>query len=200
MRIVSRIFVPAFTVFSLAFLTTGCSSNQPEATQTPDSTISNDLVSPTPTPPNESKTIAIEGIPVDFNCEQLITNADLYDYNPNLTPFTPPEIITGTLGAISDAKGIICGYRNLSSGVEILIGIAKVTEPSVPTITSFIASNQISSSNVPGSNLTIFYSAEGSSGVSQISKGQYWVAISSPEFSNAEDSIEMLLMFMNKLP
>ena len=200
MRIVSKIFVPAFTAFSLAFLTTSCSSNPPETIQTPAPTISNDLVSPTPTTQTESVKIVVEGIQVEFNCEQLITDADLYAYNPNLTPFTPPVITTGTLGAISEAKGIICGFRNLSSGVENLIGIAQVTESSVPSITSFIASNQNSSANIPGVESTVYFSSEGSSGVSQLIKGQYWIAISSPEFRNAEDSIELFLLFLNKLP
>lgn len=202
MRIDSKLFIPAFTAISLAFLTTSCSSNQPETIQTPVSTISKDLVSPTPTPTpqSESPTLTVEGIPVDIICERLITASDLYAYNPNLSSFTPPAITAGTLGAISEAKGITCGYRNLSNGVEILIGIAKVSESSVTTLTSLIASNQISSANIPGTDSTVYYSSEGSSGVSQLIKGQYWIAISSPEFSNAENSIELFLLFLNKLP
>ena len=200
MRIVSNKFISAFAVFSLTFLIAGCSSNSPETRQTPVSTISSNPTSPTPTPQNQSTTPTIEGIPVDFNCEQLITTADLYAYNPNLTTFAPPAITTGPMGAISEAKGEICGYKNLSSGIEILVGIAKVTESSVPTIAALISSNQNSKANIPNLDLTVFYSSEGTSGVSQLIKGQYWVAISSPEFNKAEDSIEILMLVLNKLP
>lgn len=200
MRKSYRRSISASILLTTLVISTGCSAVQKDQQSATTPPTASATATNEPTPSNSHIALGIVGIPVNINCNQLISASDLYQYNPNLAVITPTSSSSESMKLVEDANGNICAYENLSNGNVIQIGISKISEGSLPLATSFIESNNSSSALVPGTNTSVYFSPESSGGVARLLNGQYFIVISSPEFSNATDAIEMLLLFMNQLP
>jgi starvation-inducible outer membrane lipoprotein len=180
----------------------GCASPPPTSTEASSPTHSK---SPTSTPaqtsspsvepaPSSSATpFALTSVAMDKTCGDILGLQKLYDYDPNVA------LVTGRTPTMSPVAaeqvrlgGITCVIVNLSSSVETEIVATRLTEASA----SFKSTELSATPNYQVNNVVrgVFTTETG-----QFVSGNYWVSVSSPNFTSPVDASQMSFLVASAL-
>jgi hypothetical protein len=138
--------------------------------------------SASPTPPP-----AATGTPVNIQCSQVLTDQQIYDFNPNFVSddgsYSPKS---GSLAAsMKAAAGVACGWVNETSADEIEISIE------LPTAAALAAAKAAAAKGTPapasGAEVA-YFSESGGVGTTQLFQGSYWIAVASVDFVAPTDA------------
>jgi len=146
---------------------------------------------PTPTPP---------ATPVTLACSSVITDTQLYAYNPNVSAisgFTPSADLVRQAAA---QKGRTCGWVNQTSGEKIEFGVAR---PAAPVLTDLkdqaasIGTATPAYGNYP--KVEGYFARVGKTGRVEVFTGGYWIVGSSTVFFEPGDAAQLVQDIMQNL-
>jgi hypothetical protein len=146
------------------------------STARPTTTPAKHTATPTPT---SSATKFVE------NCSTLLTQPQVYAYNPNYVADTAYAPKPGTVAAaIHAALGQNCGWINETSSVELEVGVAK------PGAAALAAARTAASSGtaITASGEQGFFAVQNGVGSAQFFIGTLWLDVSSQDFISAQDA------------
>jgi hypothetical protein len=153
------------------------SSTEPEATPTP--------------------TAGEAGSPFSIPCDQLLTDAEVFDFNNNVA-FDPEYVPkAGSLAAEAvTLGGTACGWLNLSGGDYIEIAVATPDSATLANLT------EAASAGTPINGLgdSGYFTANGDYGQLQAFAGQYWVVAQSLYFGDAIEADTLVVQAISQLP
>lgn len=188
--------VAAIAVLGLA----GCASGPtPEATPGSSATAV-PTAAPTDEPTAEPTPTSEPGTPITIDCDTLLTQQDLYDFNPNVSTdpgFAPAE---GSLAAAAVAdNGIACGYLNQTSNEQMNFALS---QPSPEQLTLALNAAASSSTPVPtyGTPPAVNGFFDPASGEIQVFTPKYWLTASSTMFFEPGDAQPLVLAALSHLP
>jgi hypothetical protein len=135
--------------------------------------------------PTASHTPKAPASPVGLTCAQLLSNDQIYAFNPNfVTEKYSPK--AGTLGAtMASDSGIACGWVNETSGEVIEIAAERPAASSLSSAKSAAAVGTVAPSS--GADAAYFALSSGV-GTTQLFVGGYWAEVSSAIFESAADA------------
>jgi len=156
----------------------GTAEPQPSETATPTPTAT-ESATPTATPTAEA------GTPVSIACDQLVSLAVMYDFDPNFSlqpSFTPAA---GSLAAEAVADGgVACQWVHQTSGVTIELSVA---QPAPAELNKRMNDLVVTSNSVPTYGVEGYFTLNGSVGEAQAFPAPYWITAVSPAFFEPGD-------------
>lgn len=180
-RLGTRIAVVA-AVLGVGLGLTGCIQSptplpggNPSATN-PSGSATSDAPTPTPTP---------SGPKFAEDCSTLLSDAQVYDYNPNYVADPAYSPKPGSIpAAIAAHRGQTCGWINETSRTEIEIAITSLT-PDQWTAAGAAAAGgtPISAAGEHG-----YFAVKNGLGSAQFFFGSIWLDVSSTDFATAADA------------
>lgn len=198
MSINPKLAVCGLSVVIISSFLTACAASETE----PVAPVSSKVAT---TPTSQSTSLPVEegivGVNTGMDCSTLISNEDLYNYNPSYSldlSFSPQP---GSLAKLAtDYKGISCTYINLSSGDSFTISLAKFDSESFDAFKQNreAESSQISSDSIPSPFVGLFVSGS-SGGTLEILGNGYWLSASAPWAQTPEDLLKPLSNALTKL-
>jgi len=171
----------ALVVPLILFALVGCVDAPDAIDQTPTAGYT-----PTPTPatPTASATPGPTSEPFAIDCSDLISAAEIYEYNPNFGGVEGWVPSPGTVaGDGVAAQGTACRWQNQSSGATIDVSVAHLLGPGLSAKRAEVAA---SSTPAPWA-IEGYFLANGGPGVAQAFTGEYWITVESTTFFAAED-------------
>lgn len=156
-------------------------------------------IAPTESAPSPSDAAVIPGqvgIPVTFECAELLTAEALYSFNPNVgtdPAYTPTPLAQQAL----DLEGIACGWLNQTSAVTYAVAVAQLESPGLAVLYDAASAppGAVALTNADG-----FFTVSSAGGTAQAFLGGYWVVIESPSFIAPSDVDELVQMVTAALP
>lgn len=136
-----------------------------------------------------SSVISADPSSAKIECESIAPSESLYNLNPNLA-LIPNVHLNQTIESlqIKELGGTGCQLTNLSTNSNIEIEIVKLTNTSSIALEQKLQRNGgLSTVQLPENTLG-FFSQTDSVGQTQFIQNNYWVSISSAEFTNAIDT------------
>lgn len=133
-----------------------------------------------------SSVITADPSSAKIECESIAPSESLYNLNPNLA-LLPDVHLDQTLESrqIHELGGTGCQLTNLSTNSNIEIEIVKLTNTSSKELEQKLQENgSLSTVQLP-ENTTGYFSQTDSVGQTQFIQNNYWVSISSEEFTSA---------------
>lgn len=184
----------ALTLIGLAGCAPAATSPTVTATSTPSV-----VATPTPTPTQSASAAAsdIDGIPVTMGCRDLVSDQQIYNYNPNFSlkaNYTPAP---GSLAAsVALQNGVACAWVNQTSGELIELAVANL-----PAAHSTRLKNDLvmSSKSVPTYNVEGYFKLNGTSGEAQAFADPYWIVTTSKVFFEPGDAAPIMADVLKSL-
>lgn len=179
-------YLSAVTAVVLSLVLVACvqKSDPPsmvEPTTSSDSRVRDDPA-PSPLPPD------VEALPLERDCEQILSAQEVYEYNPNVA--TDPAYSASALAQqVVSYDGVACGWINQTSGVPLSIAVARFSEPGQQAAREAAAA-KAGASLLSGEDG--YFRVTSSGGVVEAFVGQHWVVIESPAFSVEGDVAALL--------
>jgi hypothetical protein len=188
MNCVSKI-ISALTVIALSGSLSACAEQgsqldveQPSSTPPATPEVDGDASASAPLGPS------VVGIPIDLDCNQVLSPEAIYNYNPNVgvdPGYTPSLLAMQAL----DYGGVACGWINQTSAITLSVAVAKLDENGVDLVREAAAAK---SGAVPLAGSDGSFRATDVGGVVEAFVGDYWVIVESRAFTIAEDVGEVL--------
>ena len=130
-------------------------------------------VEPSPEPTREP---VVEGVPLDIECQALVSDQAIYDYNPNLGLIDDFSPESGSRAARAvELGGTACAWQNGTSGEMVVVAAARPSSEEITELRgepAFVIRNGV--------------------GQAQAFSGPFWVVASSPDFLEAGDATPLL--------
>jgi hypothetical protein len=173
------------------------------ASSTTKPTISTPQASSTPTPAPKPTTAPVAvGTPVTLTCDQIVTPAQVYAFNPNFGADPGYAPAAGSLPATIKAdRGVACAWLNQTSGDVVQIAIG---EPPASTMTSLKNTAVTTSQAVPTYGIPPqvegYFTMRGSNGEAQVFTGKYWIVGISGAFQEPGDAAQLMQNILQNLP
>ena len=146
--------------------------------------------SPTPTEgaptPSAEPTAEPGATPVDLPCDRVITPQQMFDFNSIYSAVDEAPESGSTAAQALGMDGTACRWVNTSSGVAIDVSVAQP------------AASQLQSLRDAATGETGYGFFE--AGVAQAFPVGYWVTVSSPDFTVAEDAAPLVEAVVGNLP
>ncbi|GAB3617814.1 hypothetical protein GCM10027416_23710 [Okibacterium endophyticum] len=184
-------------------LLSGCGSPDPQSDPTP-SASSTQTAEPTTDP--EATTEPTEDVvlsePVGIDCDQLVTPEQMYDFNPNFSLLADPQPAADSkAGVIAGMEGLVCQWKNNTSGETIDVAVAKFGEDQLVGLKNLAVTE---STPVPtyGTPPAVegYFQVIGDQGEAQIFTGPYWLTLRSVAFFEPGDVLPLSEGAMANLP
>lgn len=171
---------PAFALgLALASVVT-LSACSPESEPKPDDTSASPSAS-TDAQPDASEAPATGSSPVGVDCEELITLAELYEFNPNVSPIADFSAEAGSDAAEAvAAQGVACGYVNQTSGETTVVSASKPGESALAELRTELAA----ATPAPELGAEAWFTT----GTAHVIEGEYLVTAASEFFYTAADA------------
>ena len=185
---------------AVAIVLTSCASpanNDSKQTQTPNETVNSPsaTATPLPTPSDE-----IVYTPFELKCAQLITEEELYSFNPNFSFVSDTAESSSELSTFAlSNKGTSCTYMNLSGGATILLTVVKVDDSSKDALVKDLSTKAEEIDENNGTLDRSFFSIQQGVGTAQVLRGNYLVSAQSSFFSSYLDAGDFLNIALSKI-
>lgn len=194
---VAAIMLVATTVIS------GCApavgpTTKPSATSVAEPTTTTPKPTATPTKTPEPQL----GEPVGITCEQLITPAEMLDFNPNvslISDYTPAADTKAS--QIAGYKGLVCRWVNNSSNEKIDISVAKLDDETLTALknTAVTESESVPTYGIPP-EVEGYFTLYGDVGQAEVFSGKYWIVARSLAFFEPGDVQPLIEAALSHLP
>lgn len=167
-------------------------------------------VAPVPTKIASSPEITNTSLPVEegivgtntgLDCSALISNEDLYSYNPSYSLDLSVSPQSGSLAKLAtDYKGISCVYINLSSGDSFTISLAKFEQSTFEEFKQKreVGSSKITSEAIPDSFTGLFTTGTNGGTLEVLGNG-YWLTATAAWAQTPDDLLKPLGNALTKL-
>ena len=190
---ISVILIVLFSIFLTACKAT---ETEPVAPVSPKGTTASEAMS-TSLPVEDG----IIGVSTGMDCSTLISNEDLYDYNPSYSLDLSYSPQSGSLAKLAtDYKGISCTYLNLSSGDSFTVSLAKFQHE---TFDNFKENREKDTSQISSEDIPIpligYFMAGINGGTLEILGNDYWLTVTAPWALTPEDLLKPLKNVITKL-
>lgn len=201
-----RLLATAVVVASSLVAVVACvpSESGPAVTAEPGTSRTPSVPSTTPTATGEPEPSAEptestgRSIPVDIDCRALVSDATIYDLNPNLAADPAPR--TSALAATVLANdGVRCGWINQSSGTPLSASVAAFDAIGWAAARDAVAARG-------GTAIGSGFGADGvfrqdqAVGVIELLRSPYWIVIESPIFASADEARLVIDAIVRALP
>lgn len=188
----------SITVLAAAAVLLALTACTPESTvdPTPDQAEDSTLppVSPSPTATDSPDS---PGVPINKLCSDLVTDQQLYDFNPNFAADAGYTPATGSDAArLVDLEGLSCGWLNLSSGASVTVSAANLPGPELAEYASASAATGSATDLFGGEGY--FRTIDGA-GTAEAFVAPYWVIVSSTDFVEAADAAPLVQAALTSL-
>ncbi|MCS0500679.1 DUF3558 domain-containing protein [Protaetiibacter mangrovi] len=186
----------ASVLLAASVLLTGCGVPDPAPSTSADA-------SGTPAPSGSATPTASPGdatsTPVDVPCDTLVTGQAMYDYNPNfsLLPSWTPDAGTPAAEA-ADAEGVVCRWRNDTSGETIDISVASLNGAALDEKANETFSQSTMVPTYGGDEG--YFAVGGGGGEAVVFDGSYWIVVSSTLFYEPGDAEPIVAAVLSALP
>ncbi|MCI2958115.1 iron ABC transporter ATP-binding protein [Agromyces atrinae] len=172
-------------------LLAACSSPEPQATPSP-TTSPSATAEPTTEPSATSEPTATPDA-FSADCTQLLSNDDVYAYNPNVGAAPDFEPTTAAALAVVESGGVACGLLNQSSGATVEFAVAKPGEAvlSQRNDEAAVGSTWVPTYGTPP-DVDGYFSATGGHGEAQAFTGPFWIVVDSTEFLEPGDAASLV--------
>ncbi|WP_411721102.1 arginyl-tRNA synthetase [Mycetocola sp.] len=158
-----------------------------------------ETASETPTPASTATAVVSE--PVDIGCDALITPADMYAFNPNISfvaEATPKA--ASTASEIAAMKGLTCQWANNSSNTTIEVGVAKLSEKDLTDLKNRAVTESKQVPTYAAPPVEGYFTVVGNEGEAQIFTGSYWVTLRAVDFVEPGDAEQLAEAAIAHLP
>jgi hypothetical protein len=184
------ILLPA-TAAILIGLLAGCA---PTAVAEPSPTPSD----PAPTPTAEPSDPATTAVPIDADCETLVSPDAMYAYNPNFgwVEDWEPEDGTDAADAV-DLDGVACQWLNQTSGDTIDLSVASLDPDALEALMNEAVQQ---STMVPTYGDEAYFEVADGIGTAIVFDRSYWLVVSSGYFLEPGDATEIVESALTALP
>lgn len=116
-------------------------------------------------------------------CDQVLTPAELYEFNPNVSS-DPSPVLSDDASRAVGYGGVSCSWVNLTSQERFAISLVQVTDGSLADLR-----NQLEA-RAPGAGLSGidgYFRLTNGRGILDVLSGPYWITIESAAFLSAAD-------------
>jgi len=187
-----RIVLPA-AVVALAFALAGCTpSPSPSGSATARNTPSAPPAREPSTTAIPTPTASVVGTPVGKSCVQLISNDDIYAYNPNFVPLTSYTPAAGSSGAQATAyKGVACRWQNETSNDVIDLSVAKLDAATIESLKNQAVAKSTLVPTYQGADEGYFSAANGT-GTAIVFARSSWIVLTSQQFAEPGDAEQLV--------
>jgi hypothetical protein len=142
-----------------------------------------------------------EPTPFAIACDELVTNDQMYAFNPNFgaDPGYAPK--AAGITAVVDESGTACGWLNQTSGDVIEIGVATLPPGALEQHKNEAAlgSNVVPTYGTPPDIEGYFRQVAGT-GEAQVFRGAYWIVIDSVALFEPGDAQQLVTAVLGNLP
>lgn len=190
----------ALVAAASVMLLSGCVPESPAATET----AAPPSGSATPAPsgePTESPAPTEEPTPFAIACDALVTNEQMYQFNPNFGNDPGYSPSAAGVVAVVDGAGTACGWINQTSGDVIEIGVATLPPTALEQRKNEAAlgSNVVPTYGTPPEIEGYFRQVAGN-GEAQVFRGTYWIVIDSVALFEPGDAQQLVTAVLGNLP
>ena len=190
----------ALVAAASVMLLSGCTPDGPEPLETGAPPTASAPSAPT-AEPTEIAQPAEEPTPFSIACDALVTNDQMYAFNPNFGSdpgFTPsgPRVV-----AVVEEEGTACGWLNQTSGDVIEIGVAMLPPGALEQRKNeaALASHAVPTYGTPP-EIDGYFVQAGGGGEAQVFRGSYWVVIDSAALFEPGDAQQLVTAVLANLP
>lgn len=132
---------------------------------------------PTATPSATASTI---GTPVSFACDDLITDQQIYEYNPNFSLDDDWAPASGSRQAQAVSyRGVACSWVNESSKQRINVSVADLDAATLSSLKKKAKAGEVTSYG--------YFVLDGETGRADAFTGDYWITVDSKAFFASDD-------------
>jgi len=185
------------TTAVLLLALTGCA---PDRTLGPTSEPTDTVSTPTGTPtagPTATATAEPTGGPITITCAQLITDAQMYEYDQNFAADAAYSPAAGSEAQLAvSLDGITCSWLQLSGGDTITVSVADLSADDLADRAAAAASGTPTAA-YGGDG---FFRLDGATGHAEVFVGSYWLVATSTYFFTAEDAVPIVQAALANLP
>lgn len=181
-------------------LLSGCTPGSPEATET--AAPPTDSATPAPSgEPTASAEPTEEPTPFAVACDTLLTNEQMYAFNPNFGTDPGYSPSGARVVAVADEAGTACGWLNQTSGDVIEVGVATLPPEALEQRKNEAAlgSNVVPTYGTPP-EIEGYFRQVGGSGEVQVFRGTYWIVIDSAALFEPGDAQQLVSDVLGNLP
>lgn len=197
-----KIFSSTTTIFFLVLGTSACTSNPvaPASPRPSSSVIPNPSSSPNPTQQatsDEKEPVNDVATPFSKPCDQIITDQQIYDYNPNITLYADATLEPDALHSkIAQWSGKNCAWIHQSNQSMIRISIAKPPAAELETLknTAMSSGSLVPTYGVPPT-VEGYFSPE----TVQIFSHSHWIVATSNMFLEPGDASALMNIVLENL-
>lgn len=186
-------------IFSCSLMLSACNSGEAltKPTVTPDELVSSTTASSTSSSPHTQKVI---GIPMKVACNELMTPANLYEYNPNFS-YDPSAKLFENFATkqIAELNGINCVFLNLSSQQTVQLSVAHISQDSLEEVTDMVK-------NIPGilienspEGVATYFLQDSTIGITIEIVDDYFISVASEGFQQASDTHDFITPVIGSL-
>ncbi|MEL4318915.1 iron ABC transporter ATP-binding protein [Leifsonia sp. YIM 134122] len=185
----------------LAGCTPGTGTSSPSASVPSDSATGGASEEPS-TDPSPTATVPA-GTPITIGCDELLTNDDVYAFNPNYgtaPDYTPTA--DSVVAAVAADNGLACGWSNQSSGDLIEVAVAQPDADQLVTLKQNAAAtmNAVPTYGTPPAVDGFFSQSQDTGTVQIFTESGYWLVASSTAFFEPGDAVGIITPALSNLP
>jgi hypothetical protein len=185
------ILLPA-TAAILIGLLAGCA---PTSAAEPEPSPSESSSTPSPEP---SESAAPASVPIDADCETLVSLDTMYAYNPNFGSVEDWQPESGSAAADALAlDGVACRWLNQTSSDTIDLSVANLDTDSLEALKNAAVEE---STMVPTYGEEAYFEVEDGVGTAIVFDRSYWLVVSSSYFFEPGDATELVESALSALP
>lgn len=201
-----RLLASAIVVASSLVALVACapSDSRPAATADPGSSRSPSMPATTlaetgdPEPSAQPTESTGRSVPLDIDCRTLVSDAVIYDLNPNLAADPAPRT-TALAATVLENDGVRCGWINQTSGTPLTVSVAAFDAVGWEAArdAAVARGGTAIGSGFGGDGV---YRQEQTVGVIELLRSPYWIVIESPIFASADEARPVIDAIVQALP
>jgi hypothetical protein len=174
-----------------SLLLAGCTP-APAASSSPTTgpTESGPAASGAPTPSPAETAVASE--PVEIACEALITPADMYAFNPNISMVAEATPKAGSKASeIAAMGGQFCQWANNSSNTTIDVAVARLGDAALTDLKNRAVTESKQVPTYAAPPVEGYFTMVENEGEAQVFTGPYWITIRAIDFFEPGDAEQL---------
>lgn len=157
----------------------------PEPTPSSLSTSAPDGDDGLPSPPLDPSAV---GVPVDRDCNQILSPDALYMFNPNVG--TDPDYVPTGLARQAVANGgVACGWLNQTSGEKLSVSVGRFNAEGIEVVRGAAAAR---TGATDLDTIDGYFTETANGGAIEFFVDQYWVVLESPSITGPDDVLEVI--------
>ncbi len=153
---------------------------RPTSSTRPAPPTSSTLPTAVPSPPQLPE---LSFVPLTISCDEVITPAEIYEFNPNVSGDVAHAATEGGSRALRYG-GVTCGWLNQTSRERFAVSIVQL-EPGSIGLARDVLTATSRQAGLPG--LDSFFRSTASGGQLDLLSGSYWITIESADFLSPAD-------------